>query len=109
MLAPLLTRFTTIALLLLVCSSSRAQVDTGYVHDPCIIKAGDFYYVYHTGRGVPIKRSADLYHWERLGQVFDTMPAWTNQEIPNARNVWAPDISFFGGKYHLYYAVSTFG
>jgi arabinan endo-1,5-alpha-L-arabinosidase len=90
-------------------SFCRAQVDTGYVHDPCIIKAGDFYYVYHTGRGVPIKRSSDLYHWERLGQVFDTMPAWTNQEIPNARNVWAPDISFFGGKYHLYYAVSSFG
>ena len=26
-----------------------------------------------------------------------------------ATNLWAPDISYFGGVYHLYYAASTFG
>ena len=26
-----------------------------------------------------------------------------------ARNAWAPDISYFNGKYHLYYSVSSFG
>ena len=31
------------------------------------------------------------------------------EEIPGARGAWAPDISFFNGKYHLYYALSTFG
>jgi arabinan endo-1,5-alpha-L-arabinosidase len=29
--------------------------------------------------------------------------------VPGATNLWAPDISFFGGMYHLYYAASTFG
>jgi len=31
------------------------------------------------------------------------------QNIPGATNLWAPDIAFFGGMYHLYYAASTFG
>src|SRR3954469_8601779 len=96
-------------LVMLIGSLVAAQEDTGYVHDPCIIKSGDFYYLYHTGRGISMKQSKDLFHWERSGAVFDTMPQWTSQDIPGARNVWAPDISFFGGKYHLYYAVSTFG
>jgi arabinan endo-1,5-alpha-L-arabinosidase len=29
--------------------------------------------------------------------------------IPGAQDVWAPDASFFGGIWHLYYAISTFG
>ena len=29
--------------------------------------------------------------------------------MPGATNLWAPDISSFGGMYHLYYAASTFG
>jgi len=28
---------------------------------------------------------------------------------PEARGAWAPDISYFNGRYHLYYALSTFG
>jgi arabinan endo-1,5-alpha-L-arabinosidase len=31
------------------------------------------------------------------------------KEIPGARGAWAPDISFYNGRYHLYYSVSTFG
>ena len=29
--------------------------------------------------------------------------------MPRATQIWAPDISFFNGEYHLYYAVSSFG
>ena len=31
------------------------------------------------------------------------------QNVPGATNLWAPDIAYFGGMYHLYYAASTFG
>ncbi len=31
------------------------------------------------------------------------------RRIPRGRAPWAPDISFFNGTYHLYYAVSRFG
>jgi arabinan endo-1,5-alpha-L-arabinosidase len=29
--------------------------------------------------------------------------------VPGTRGTWAPDISFFNGRFHLYYALSTFG
>jgi arabinan endo-1,5-alpha-L-arabinosidase len=38
-----------------------------------------------------------------------TRPAWLAQAVPGVSNLWAPDISFFGGQYHLYYSASTFG
>jgi arabinan endo-1,5-alpha-L-arabinosidase len=84
------------------------------VHDPAIIRQGDTFYVFATGgrrgRGfVPILTSKDLHQWSSGGYVFEELPAWAPQEIPGTRGIWAPDISFFDGKYHLYYSVSTFG
>jgi len=83
------------------------------VHDPVIMRENDTFYVFATGNrraGVlPIRCSKDLYHWTRCGSVFDTLPEWAAKEIPGARSVWAPDISRYHGKYHLYYSVSTFG
>jgi len=32
-----------------------------------------------------------------------------SQASPITRELWAPDISYFQGKYHLYYAYSAFG
>lgn len=40
-----------------------------------------------------------IYACPRLGAGDDS----------GASNIWAPDISFYNGKYHLYYSVSTFG
>lgn len=80
------------------------------VHDPAAIRVGDGYRVFSTGRGIPIGKSTDLIHWEDAGRVFpDALPAWVKEEIPGVRDLWAPDILHFGGSYHLYYSVSTFG
>jgi arabinan endo-1,5-alpha-L-arabinosidase len=84
------------------------------VHDPAIIKAGDTYYLFCTGgsRGqgvVTIRTSPDLRQWTRAGYVFDRLPEWVAQEVPKARNAWAPDVSFFNGRYHIYYSLSSFG
>jgi arabinan endo-1,5-alpha-L-arabinosidase len=97
------------AMLLTASVASAQQGDVRRVHDPCIIAAEGSYYLYCTGGGIAIRRSKDLVHWERIGSVFSDIPAWTGQEVPGARGLWAPDISFFNGKYHLYYSVSTFG
>jgi arabinan endo-1,5-alpha-L-arabinosidase len=89
--------------------------DTEGVHDPVIIKEGDTYYVYCTGGGrggqgvIPIRTSKDMRSWTMAGYVFDKLPEWVTKEIPAGRGAWAPDISFYSGKYHLYYAVSSFG
>ena len=85
------------------------------VHDPAVIRQADTFYVFSTGgrrRGpgiIPIRCSNDLYNWNLCGQVFDKLPEWVSKEIPGARGAWAPDISFYNGKYHLYYSVSRFG
>ncbi|HWB86516.1 MAG TPA: arabinan endo-1,5-alpha-L-arabinosidase [Bryobacteraceae bacterium] len=85
------------------------------VHDPSIIKDHNTYYVFCTGGGrggngvIPIRSSPDLHHWTSAGYLFDKLPDWATKEIPRARGAWAPDISFYNGRFHVYYAVSSFG
>lgn len=81
------------------------------VHDPVIIRADDTYYLFCTGPGVPVRRSTDLLNWEFSfpASVFPRLPAWGGEAIPGATDIWAPDISFYNDRYHLYYSVSTFG
>ena len=82
------------------------------LHDPStLIKEGNAYWVFGTGRGCPAFSSTDRLRWTARGTVFPTLPVWTKEVVPgNTRgNLWAPDIRRFHGKYHLYYSVSTFG
>jgi arabinan endo-1,5-alpha-L-arabinosidase len=79
------------------------------VHDPCLIAADETYYLFSTGPGIPIRRSRDLYHWELSGRVFASNPSWFKEAVPGSSWVWAPDVTRFGGRYLLYYSVSTFG
>jgi arabinan endo-1,5-alpha-L-arabinosidase len=78
-------------------------------HDPSMIEASGQYYAYQTGPGLPIKRSSDLLAWQAAGRVFTTNPAWIAQKVSGASDLWAPDISYFEGAYHIYYAASTSG
>lgn len=80
------------------------------VHDPSIAHVDGLYIVFSTGTGLPMRTSVDLVNWSLAGQVFTTAPAWITTTDPGQpNNLWAPDISHFGGTYHLYYAASTFG
>lgn len=82
-----------------------------FVHDPStIIKAGDRYFLFGTGRGIRSKSSPDLLHWADGPPVFTAPPAWTTNAVPGYRgHTWAPDVLRLNGRYHLYYSVSTFG
>ncbi len=80
------------------------------VHDPVMIKQGDTYYLFCTGRGIGMWSSKDMQHWKREAPVFESAPAWAVEAVPSFKNhIWAPDISFYNGKYYLYYSVSAFG
>jgi arabinan endo-1,5-alpha-L-arabinosidase len=79
------------------------------VHDPVIAQHDGRFYLFSTGAGIPIRCSDDLRHWEPCGLVFLRLPAWARPHVPAARDIWAPDISYFGGRYHLYFSVSSFG
>lgn len=95
--------------------NARMQGNFAPVHDPCIIKHRDDFYVFSTTSRpdeagfVACRRSHDLIDWKHLGFAFDKLPEWVKENVPRARGIWAPDISFFNGRYHLYYSVSSFG
>jgi len=93
----------------------KLEGEIKFVHDPSIIKQGDTWYVFSTGNGpersgeLPIHCSKDLHSWKRCGQVLPAIPEWIRKESPGTKELWAPDISYFNGLYHLYYAFSLFG
>lgn len=79
------------------------------VHDPVIAAEDGKYYVFHTGSLIPMLCSSDKVNWEFCGRVFEANPGWSREINPNLMDIWAPDISFFNDRWHLYYAVSSFG
>jgi arabinan endo-1,5-alpha-L-arabinosidase len=92
---------------------SRGFADT--FADPSVIRAGDgWWYAYGTTDPlregerarhiIPMARSRDLGHWTYVGDAFteSTLPGWA---APDAA-LWAPDIRYLDGAYHLYYVVT---
>ncbi len=87
--------------------------DYWFTHDPSVMKEDDTWYVFATGRAphghMAIRCSHDLKDWKLCGQVFTEIPDWIQKDSPGTKELWAPDISYFDGLYHLYYAYSLFG
>ena len=90
--------------------------DVQPVHDPSIMRQGTTWYLFTTdvlglppGNSLPIRCSSDQVTWTACGSVFPQIPAWLQAEVPGIVGLWAPDISYFHGLYHLYYAGSTLG
>jgi arabinan endo-1,5-alpha-L-arabinosidase len=88
-----------------------------FIHDPSMIREGSTWYLFSTGDpngavndgNIQIRTSSDLRTWRLSGTVFTTIPHWISSRVVGVQNLWAPDISYFDGLYHLYYAASTFG
>lgn len=79
------------------------------IHDPVMAFEDGMYYVFSTGRRIPVICSPDKITWESCGRVFFRNPAWTRDINQNLADIWAPDISYFNDRWHLYYAASNFG
>jgi arabinan endo-1,5-alpha-L-arabinosidase len=79
-------------------SPPKALMLTGNLgaHDPAAYVVGNT--VYLAATGITTKSSTNLTTWT----------GWAASGNPHG-GAWAPDISNFGGAFHLYYAVSTFG
>lgn len=78
-------------------------------HDPAIVEEGGVYHLAATNGGLRQFSSKDLVRWEARPPVFATLPAWTHEVAGEKPGLWAPDLVLFGGKWHCYYSVSTFG
>lgn len=81
------------------------------IHDPSsIVKCGDRYWVFGTGRGIISRYSTNLVDWFAGPSVFTNSPAWADASVPGHRGrFWAPDVVQLQDRYLLYYSVSTWG
>ena len=97
------------------CRPAQAQLPAYGVtgaHDPStLLQTGTGDYLYFcTGQGIVSRYSNNMEDWDAGPSVFSTPPAWTETAVPGfTGDFWAPDVAYFNGIYHLYYAVSTFG
>jgi arabinan endo-1,5-alpha-L-arabinosidase len=76
-----------------------------HVHDPSMLiraEPGPRYVVYGTHNQT--LTSTDRIGFARAGAYFPLPPSWWNSY--SGGDVWAPDASFHGGRYWMYYAVS---
>lgn len=81
-------------------------------HDPTMIEANGTFYRFWTGDRVPVAKSTDLSNWTSASPVYDSYPMWSREWLAGIQGQtfnfpWAPDVSFFGGKYHLYVSFSA--
>ncbi len=89
--------------------TTSMHLDIG-VHDPSMIWDGARYYLFATGGTLGVRSSADILTWSNAGNVFASVPAWITSALGSTPgDLWAPDISYFGGRFHVYYAGSSFG
>ncbi|WP_228983942.1 arabinan endo-1,5-alpha-L-arabinosidase [Streptomyces sp. DH12] len=105
----------TAALLALIPTSATAYPNPGRVtgsvitHDPTMIRTpSGQYLLYATGGGIAAKTSSDRTAFTAGADAFTSRPSWWSRysSVPES---WAPDISYHGGRYLMYYSVSTFG
>ena len=104
-----MTRFGfAVAAMLLTIAPTLALDGQPAMHDPStVIEAGEKFYVYATGNGLPAFQSDDGWTWRRTGSVMQVVPGGKPGPEVIARggnNTWAPDIIRSGDKYFLYYA-----
>lgn len=73
------------------------------IHDPAIAKQDGTYYIYSSSPLASFYTSPDLKHWTRAGQIYERLPDWVWEELPNPDHIGAPDIAFYGGRWILFY------
>lgn len=90
-------------------TTDSLHLDIG-VHDPSMIWDGKRYFLFATGGTLGMRSSPDMFAWTNAGNVLSAVPAWVTTALGSTpTDLWAPDISYFNGQFHVYYAGSTFG
>ena len=81
------------------------------VHDPSMAKGPDGTYLLGaTAPGIDLRTSTNRTAFTYTGKAFPNGASWTDAYTGTSNgNLWAPDITYVGGKYLMYYAASSFG
>jgi len=108
--------------------AQRSQWNLANVHDPTVVKQGEYFYMYqtdasygnaHEGNGhFHARRSIDLVNWEYMGSTMDQAPAWVKEKLNEKRvaeglpvienpnyGYWAPAAVKVGNVYRIYYSI----
>ncbi|MCF1190898.1 arabinan endo-1,5-alpha-L-arabinosidase [Mangrovimonas sp. AS39] len=108
--------------------SNRSQWNLANIHDPTVVKQGNYWYMYqtdasygnaHDGHGhFHGRRSTDLVNWEYLGSTMDQAPTWVKDSMNDNRiamglpiienpnyGYWAPAVTEVNGVYRMYYSL----
>ncbi|WP_137401082.1 arabinan endo-1,5-alpha-L-arabinosidase [Echinicola rosea] len=100
---------------------NSAQWGPYNVHDPSIVKVGEWFYSYSTDVayghpllkvGVQVRKSKDLVQWQFVGWAFDGLPPQATGYITAHggepfENTWAPYILETDDEFRLYYSLSS--
>jgi xylan 1,4-beta-xylosidase len=85
----------------------------GFHPDPSIVRVDEDYFVatstFEWYPGVRVHHSRDLVHWRPLGGILDERRLLDLHGAGDSCGVWAPDMSYVDGLFHLIYTdVSSF-
>lgn len=84
-----------------------------FAHDPTMIEADGTFYRFWTGNNIPSAKSTNLTSWQDARAVFQNgYSAWVDEWLNGVSGEtfnfpWAPDVSRFSGKYHIYSSFSA--
>lgn len=85
----------------------RNPILRGFNPDPSIVRVGEDYYVatstFEWFPGVQIHHSRDLANWHLVGRPLNRASQLDMRGDPDSCGVWAPDLSYAGGRFHLVY------
>ena len=81
----------------------RNPILRGFHPDPSVVRVGEDYYLVNSSfvlfPGLPVFHSRDLVHWQLIGHAVEDLEASGLAGLPGGYGYWAPDISFYQGKF----------
>lgn len=79
----------------------------GFNPDPSIVRVGNIYYLatstFEWWPGVQIHMSEDLVHWKLITHPLNEKRLLDMTGNLDSGGIWAPDLSYYGGKFYLVY------
>jgi xylan 1,4-beta-xylosidase len=87
----------------------RNPILPGFHPDPSIVRVGEDYYLatstFEWCPGIRLHHSRDLRHWRPLGGIADSPRLLDLTGVPDSGGVWAPDLTYANGRFHLVFSV----
>lgn len=78
----------------------------GDLSDPDVIRVGEYFYMISSSftyvPGIPVMRSRDLKHWERIGYAAERLPHSRYERPAHRCGLFAPSIRYHDSRFYVY-------